>query len=84
MAVNPIRFLEIKTYIITHSVSDDFFTLHETVSRTRKNPIGPNVLYRNIRTGPRQEKEPRPVDSTVLVQFVVPIPVPFPCSVNMR
>ena len=40
--------------------------------------IGPNIMHRNVHTGPRQEKNQDPLFATVLVQFPVLIPVPFP------
>ena len=43
--------------------------------------MGPNVLYRNVHTG-LDRKEPDPLFPIVLVQFPVPVPVPFLCSMN--
>ena len=62
-----------------------FFTLHRNGTGTANvlGAMGPNNLYRNVRTDLRQRKEPTfIVFDIVLVQFPGPIPVPFPCSVN--
>ena len=40
--------------------------------------MSPNILHRNVHTGPRQEQEPGPLSPIV----PVPFPVPLPCSVN--
>ena len=42
--------------------------------------VGPNILYRNVHTGPRQESDP--LSPVMPVLFPVPVPVPVPCSVN--
>ena len=44
--------------------------------------IGPNVLYRNVHTGLNRGSNQDPLFPIVPVQFSVPVPVPFPCSVN--
>ena len=45
-------------------------------------PMGPDILYRNVHTGPRWGMERRLIVSIVLVQFLEPVKVPFPCVVN--
>ena len=40
--------------------------------------MGPNILYRNVHTGPRQGQEPNPFSPIVPVPFPVPAPVPVP------
>ena len=35
--------------------------------------LGPELLYINVHTGPRQEKEPGPIVSCNIVQFPIPV-----------
>ena len=45
--------------------------------------MGPNISYRNVHTGPRQEQEPDQLSPIVpLGPLPVPVPVLLPCSVN--
>ena len=43
-------------------------------------PVGPNILYGNVHTGPRQDRNWDPLFPVVLVPF--PVPVTFSCRVN--
>ena len=52
------------------------------VQGTGTRPMGPYILYKNVHPGSRQGKELYPLIPIVLVQFPVPVPVPFLCSVN--
>ena len=53
------------------------------VQGTGLGAIGPysSILYRNVQTGLRQGQEPDPLSAIVLVQFPLPVQVPFLCSV---
>ena len=52
------------------------------VQGNRLRLTGSSMLYRNAHTGLKQGKEPDPLFPIVLVQFAVPVPVPFPSIVN--